>query len=201
MTTSGRFALPGTFRRLLKPRKPGIGFPARALISLRLSVRKLGHLPFIAEDLGIITPDVVALRDEFELPGIRVFQFGFDGNPVIRISPTIASRTPSPTPERTTTTPLGPGLSLCRRHVRQAARTYAGKTGAETGEVSWDFISSVWSSKSGVAIAPLQDLLNLGVEGRMNVPGVAVGNWRWRCTEEMLKPFNFRPAARTDNFY
>ena len=51
-------------------------------------------------------------------------------------------------------------------HVRQAARTYAGKTGAGTGEVSWDFISSVWSSKSGVAIAPLQDLLNLGVEGR-----------------------------------
>jgi 4-alpha-glucanotransferase len=49
----------------------------------------------------------------------------------------------------------------------------------------------VWSSKSGLAIAPLQDLLNLGVEGRMNVPGVATGNWRWRCTEEMLKPSIF----------
>jgi 4-alpha-glucanotransferase len=50
---------------------------------------------------------------------------------------------------------------------------------------------SVWSSKAGLAIAPLQDLLNLGVEGRMNVPGVAAGNWRWRCTEEMIKPLFF----------
>jgi 4-alpha-glucanotransferase len=49
----------------------------------------------------------------------------------------------------------------------------------------------VWSSKSGLAIAPLQDLLNLGVEGRMNVPGVATGNWRWRCTEDMLTPSIF----------
>ena len=69
--------------------------------------------------------------------------------------------------------------------------SYAGKAGAETGEVAWDFIRSVWSSRSGLAIAPLQDLLNLGVEGRMNVPGVANGNWRWRCTEEMLKPSIF----------
>ena len=59
------------------------------------------------------------------------------------------------------------------------------------GESDWDFIRSVWSSKSGLAIAPLQDLLNLGVEGRMNVAGVATGNWRWRCTEEMLKPSIF----------
>ena len=62
---------------------------------------------------------------------------------------------------------------------------------AETGEVAWDFIRSVWSSKSGLAIAPLQDLLNLGVEGRMNVPGVATGNWSWRCAEDLLKPSLF----------
>jgi hypothetical protein len=55
----------------------------------------------------------------------------------------------------------------------------------------WDFMRSVWSSKAGLAIAPLQDLLNLSVEGRMNVPGVAAGNWRWRCTEEMIKPLFF----------
>jgi 4-alpha-glucanotransferase len=65
------------------------------------------------------------------------------------------------------------------------------KTGGGTGEVVWEFIQSVWSGKSGVAIAPLQDLLNLGVEGRMNVPGVATCNWRWRSTEEMLKPAIF----------
>ena len=65
------------------------------------------------------------------------------------------------------------------------------KAGGEGGEIAWDFIRSVWSSKSGLAIAPLQDLLNLGLEGRMNVPGVAAGNWCWRCTEEMLTPSIF----------
>jgi 4-alpha-glucanotransferase len=57
--------------------------------------------------------------------------------------------------------------------------------------MTWEFVRSVWSSKAGMAIAPLQDLLNLGIEGRMNVPGIATGNWRWRCTEEMLKPSLF----------
>jgi 4-alpha-glucanotransferase len=63
--------------------------------------------------------------------------------------------------------------------------------GGGIAEVAWDFIRSVWFSKSGLAIAPLQDLLNLGEEGQMNVPGIAAGNWRWRCTEEMLTPSIF----------
>jgi 4-alpha-glucanotransferase len=148
----------------------------------------LGHLPFIAEDLGIITPDVVALRDKFELPGIRVFQFGFDGrsdNPHLphNYSPNTVAYTG--THDNATTRAWFESLP---ENARQAARSYAAKAGVGTAEVAWDFIRSVWSSKSGLAIAPLQDLLNLGVEGRMNVPGVAAGNWRWRCTEEMLKP-------------
>ena len=152
---------------------------------------ELGHLPFIAEDLGIITPDVVALRDKFELPGIRVFQFGFDGNPdnphlPHNCVPNAVAYTG--THDNNTTRAWFESLP---EHVRQAARSYASKAGTETGEVVWEFIRSVWSSKSGVAIAPLHDLLNLGVEGRMNVPGVATGNWRWRCTEEMLKPSIF----------
>ena len=76
-------------------------------------------------------------------------------------------------------------------NVRQAVRNYAAQAGARTGEAAWDFLRIVWSSKAGLTIAPLQDLLNLGVEGRMNVPGIAAGNWRWRCTEEMLKPSIF----------
>jgi 4-alpha-glucanotransferase len=63
--------------------------------------------------------------------------------------------------------------------------------GVGSGEIAWDFVRLVWSSKACLAIAPLQDLLNLGVEGRMNVPGVATGNWRWRCTQEMLKTSMF----------
>jgi len=152
---------------------------------------ELGHLPFIAEDLGIITPDVVALRDKFELPGIRVFQFGFDGNPGNPHLPhNCGPNTVAYTGTHDNNTTRGWFESL-PEHVRQATRNYVGKPSTGTGEAVWEFIRSVWSSKSGVAIAPLQDLLNLGVEARMNVPGVAAGNWRWRCTEEMLKRSTF----------
>jgi 4-alpha-glucanotransferase len=152
---------------------------------------ELGHLPFIAEDLGIITPDVVALRDKFELPGIRVFQFGFDGDPGNPHLPhNYGTNTVGYTGTHDNNTTRGWFESLSE-NVRFAARSYAGKAGAGNGEIAWDFIRSVWSSKCGLAIAPLQDLLNLGVEGRMNVPGVATGNWRWRCTDAMLKPSIF----------
>lgn len=152
---------------------------------------ELGHLPFIAEDLGIITPDVVALRDQFELPGIRVFQFGFDGNPGNPHLPlNCVPNTVAYTGTHDNNTTRGWYESLPEQ-VRQAASSYAARAGAATGEIAWDCIRSVWASPSGLAIAPLQDLLNLGVEGRMNVPGVANGNWCWRCTEEMLKPSLF----------
>jgi len=148
-------------------------------------------LPFIAEDPGIITPDVVALREQFELPGIRVFQFGFDGNSGNPHLPHhYGPNTVAYTGTHDNNTSRGWFDSL-PEHVRQVARSYAERTGAGTGEIAWDFMRSVWSSKAGLAIAPLQDLLNLGVEGRMNVPGVAAGNWRWRCTEEMIKPLFF----------
>ena len=171
-----------------KTAEPGHWIPGPGAGFFEAIRAELGHLPFIAEDLGIITPDVVALRDKFELPGISVFQFGFDGNPSNphlphNCVPNAVAYTG--THDNNTTRAWFESLP---EHVRQAARSYARKAGAETGEVAWDFIRSVWSSRSGLAIAPLQDLLNLGVEGRMNVPGVAAGNWRWRCTEEMLKP-------------
>ncbi|HXR48267.1 MAG TPA: 4-alpha-glucanotransferase [Candidatus Limnocylindrales bacterium] len=174
-----------------KTAEPGHWVPGPGAAFFEAVRAELGYLPFIAEDLGIITPDVVALRDKFELPGIRVFQFGFDGNPDNPHLPhsygpnTVAY---TGTHDNNTTRAWFESLP---EHVRQAARVYAAKAGAGTGEVAWDLIRSVWSSEAGLAMAPLQDLLNLGVEGRMNVPGVAAGNWRWRSTEEMLKPAIF----------
>jgi 4-alpha-glucanotransferase len=174
-----------------KTAEPGHWVPGPGAAFFEAVQAELGHLPFIAEDLGIITPDVVALRDEFELPGIRVFQFGFDGNPANPHLPhNCGPNTVAYTGTHDNDTTRGWFESL-PEHVRQAARSYVGKAGAGAGEVVWDFIQSVWSSKAGLAIAPLQDLLNLGVEGRMNVPGTPAGNWRWRCTEEMLKPSLF----------
>ena len=171
--------------------EPGRWVPGPGAAFFEAVRAELGHLPFIAEDLGIITPDVVALRDQFELPGIRVFQFGFDGNPGNPHLPhNCDPNTVAYTGTHDNNTTRGWFESL-PEHVRQAASSYASKAGAGTGEIAWDFIRSVWSSKACLAIAPLQDLLNLGVEGRMNVPGVATGNWRWRCTEEMLKPSLF----------
>ena len=174
-----------------KTAEPGHWVPGPGAAFFEAVRAELGHLPFIAEDLGIITPDVVALRDKFELPGTRVFQFGFDGDPGNPHLPhNCVPNTVGYTATHDNNTTRGWFESLPEQ-VRQIARNYAGKVSNGTGEVVWEFIGSVWSSKSGVAIAPLQDLLNLGVEGRMNVPGVATGNWRWRCTEEMLKPSVF----------
>ena len=174
-----------------KTAAPGHWVPGPGAEFFETVLVELGHLPFIAEDLGIITPDVVALRDQFELPGIRVFQFGFDGNPSNPHLPhNYDPNTVAYTGTHDNNTTRG-WFESRPENVRQAARNYASQAGAKAGEVAWDFIQSVWSSRSGLAIAPLQDLLDLGEEGRMNVPGVAAGNWRWRCTEDMLKPSVF----------
>ena len=153
---------------------------------------ELGHLPFIAEDLGLITPDVVALRDKFGLPGMRVLQFAFDGNsnnPHLPENYTANTVVYTGTHDNTMTRAWFEALP---ENVRRSARSYATQSGADTtAAVAWDFIRLAWSSKAGLSITPLQDLLNLGVEGRMNVPGTAVGNWGWRYTEEMLTPSVF----------
>ena len=157
--------------------------------------RELGHLPFIAEDLGLITPDVVALRDKFALPGMRVLQFAFDGNSANphlphNFTPNMVVYTG--THDNTTTRAWFEGLP---ENVRRTVWSYLDHADQRTSEVAWELMRLAWSSKAGLAIAPLQDLLNLGVEGRMNLPGTAEGNWRWRCTEEMLVPSVFERLA------
>src|SRR5262249_3459074 len=75
--------------------------------------------------------------------------------------------------------------------ARRTVWNYVDHPDQRTSEVAWQMIRLAWSSKAGLAIAPLQDLLNLGVEGRMNLPGTAEGNWRWRATDERLVPSVF----------
>jgi 4-alpha-glucanotransferase len=153
--------------------------------------REFGHLPFIAEDLGLITPDVVALRNKFGLPGMRVLQFAFDGhtdNPHLPNNFTPNTVVYTGTHDNTTTRAWFEGLP---ESDRRTVWSCVGNPSGKTSEIAWELIRLAWSSKAGLAIAPLQDLLNLGVEGRMNLPGTAAGNWRWRCTEEMLVPSVF----------
>jgi 4-alpha-glucanotransferase len=152
----------------------------------RVIQRELGRLPFIAEDLGLITPDVVALRDQFKLPGMRVLQFAFDGHPDNPHLPNNYGENSvvyTGTHDNTTTRAWFEALP---ENSRRLASTYFNHTAARTDEPAWEMIRLAWSSKAGLAMVPLQDVLNLGVEGRMNLPGTAAGNWRWRCTEEML---------------
>jgi 4-alpha-glucanotransferase len=148
--------------------------------------KELGALPFIAEDLGLITPDVCALRDRFELPGMRVLQFAFDGKPDNPHLPenyipnTVAYTGTHDNP------PTRGWFAELPNRQRQNLWNYLKQPAGEDREAASALINLAWSSSAALAMAPLQDLLNLGSEARMNLPGRAEGNWRWRCTEDML---------------
>jgi len=158
---------------------PGAGF-------FRAAQKELGRLPFIAEDLGLIAPDVQVLRDEFQVPGTRVLQFAFDGHPDNPYLPdnfvpnTVAY---TGTHDNPTTRQWYEELSDERRKLFWGYLKRAPGDGAEAAPL---LVHLAWSSVAALAIAPLQDLLNLGKEARMNVPGRPDGNWRWRVAEDML---------------
>jgi 4-alpha-glucanotransferase len=148
--------------------------------------RELGSLPFIVEDLGYITPDVNALRNQFHLPGTRVLQFAFDGH---SDNPYLPHNYASNTVVYTGTHDNPPTRQWYEElPAEQQANVwrYLKSSPAVGRNVAWDLIRLAWSSTAALAIAPLQDLLNLGAEARMNVPGRADGNWAWRSAEELL---------------
>jgi 4-alpha-glucanotransferase len=153
---------------------------------------ELGHLPFIAEDLGLITPDVQDLRDQLRLPGMRVLQFAFDGhadNPYLPrnfVHNTVAY---TGTHDNATTRQWYEELP---DYQRQNFWSYLKRAPGTSADAAPELMRLAWSSPAALAIAPLQDLLNLGSEARMNLPGRADGNWRWRVREEMLSPQAFR---------
>ena len=156
------------------------------------SVEKgLGALPFLAEDLGLITPDVTALRDQFYLPGMRILQFAFDGNPDNPYLPAnYAANTVVYTGTHDNATTRGWYEDLSDAQQQNVWRSL-GRCPDAAPEIPRALMHVAWESVAALAIAPLQDLLNLGNDARMNVPGRAEGNWRWRCTDEMLSPRAF----------
>jgi len=164
---------------------PGAGF-------FEAVQKELGCLPFIAEDLGLITPDVQALRGQFQIPGTRVLQFAFDGhrdNPYLPdnfVHNTVAY---TGTHDNATTRQWYEELS---GDQRRNLWSYLKRAPGESAEVAPALMRLAWSSTAALAMAPLQDLLNLGKEGRMNVPGRADGNWRWRVTEDKLSDSAFQ---------
>ncbi len=155
----------------------------------------LGDLPVIAEDLGVITPEVEALRDEFALPGMKILQMAFGRDPKAHdYRPHHHSKhcaVYTATHDHNTTVgwfmaEAGKETTQSREEVEQE-RAFALKyLGTEGREIQWDMIRLAMSSVATLAIFPLQDVLGLGSEARMNRPGTAKGNWEWRFQAGVL---------------
>jgi 4-alpha-glucanotransferase len=147
--------------------------------------RALGRLPLLAEDLGMITKDVLLLRDRFHLPGMRVLQFAFDGDPKNTFLPqNYIHNTVAYTGTHDNDTTRG-WYATVPAESQQAVAELLERSDLREDEVAWELIRLAHESVAALVIVPLQDLLNLGSEGRMNVPGVPEGNWQWRFTPSM----------------
>jgi len=144
----------------------------------------LGKLPIIVEDLGIITPDVVALKNRYDFPGIKVLQFSFDSEATcIDLPHYFPTHSVVYTGTHDTDTTRG-WFEKASDEERERVLRYIGGDGQD---IAWDMIRIAQGSAANIAIVPVCDLLNLGSEARMNWPGVAQGNWSWRFTEEQLE--------------
>jgi 4-alpha-glucanotransferase len=153
---------------------------------------ELGKLPIIAEDLGVITPEVEALRDRFGFPGMKVLQFAFSGgNQYLQHNYIRNCVVYTGTHDNDTTLgwlhDCGSASSTQNLQAKEAERRRAlAYVGTDGREINWDFIRLAFMSVANTAIVPLQDVLGLGCEARMNTPSRAEGNWCWRFRPEML---------------
>lgn len=143
----------------------------------------LGGLPLVAEDLGLITEDVDLLRKRFGMPGMRVLHFAFsDAENKYLPHNFDEQNTVVYTGTHDNDTTRGWYTTLPEKE-RDLVRRYLGRDGSD---IAWDLIRLAWSSVADTAIAPLQDVLDLGVEARMNTPGKAEHNWCWRLNDGAL---------------
>jgi 4-alpha-glucanotransferase len=146
----------------------------------------LGGLPFFAEDLGYITPDVHALRERLKIPGMAVLQFGF-GNlgAHAHLPHTFTNDKVVYTGTHDNDTLLGWWESGATEFERQQVEAYLGR--CEDG-INWAMIRAASDSVASLCVVPMQDALGLGSDARMNVPSRSRGNWRWRFGAELLRP-------------
>jgi 4-alpha-glucanotransferase len=155
-----------------------------------------GELPVIAEDLGVITADVVELRDRHHLPGMRVLQFAFGGDELA------AEYVPENYPEWSVAytgthdndtviglfqSGVGDNSTRSEEMIEKERRSILAYTKTDGSELNWDFIKAVWFSKSEIVITTMQDILGLGSEARMNVPGKMGKLWAWRFSWDQLE--------------
>ena len=151
-----------------------------ATVSRELGGADNGTLPIIAEDLGVITPDVVELREGFHLPGMKILQFGFSGADNPFLPHNYPTNCVAYTGTHDNDTALG-WFNTAPKDERKFALRYLNSDGSD---FAWDLIREVWLSVAVYAVAPMQDVLSLGTEARMNYPSRLGGNWEWRMEEE-----------------
>ncbi len=162
----------------------GKWIPAKGYEMLKKLKEQIRELPLVAEDLGVITPEVEQLRDIFELPGMKVFQFAFGSDAKNQNLPHNYTRNfivYTGTHDNDTT--LG-WLHSIKGNTRKQMKRYLGEHGKKALR---NALEMTWASCADTAILPLQDLLELGTYARMNKPGTATGNWEWRFKWSQLK--------------
>ena len=158
-----------------------------------------GKLPIVAEDLGVITPDVERLRDRFRLPGMKVLQFAFDGNPRNPYLPSNikGSRWVVYTGTHDNPTTLGWWQRLDESSKRQVGELL----GCHVEAPGWQLMELGMATSAALVVSPLQDLLHLDDQARFNTPGTIGGNWCWRMSafdealQGALKGYGERAAA------
>ena len=151
----------------------------------------LGTLPIVAEDLGVITPEVEGLRDRHNIPGMVVLQFRIvdDGFRLEDVSENSVCYTGTHDNDTTLGWFRGsPNDIRSDEEIRETQLTALARTGGSAEAIHTDLIKVAFSSNSHIAIAPLQDYLGLGSEARINTPGSSGGNWRWRVIDAQLSP-------------
>ena len=144
---------------------------------------RLGVVPIIAEDLGVITPDVEALRDDFELPGMAILEFAFGEHEDHAYLPHNHRKELVVYPGTHDNDTVVGWYQSAGERTRDHARRYLNASG---NDIAWDFIRAAYRSHADTAIIAMQDALALDGGSRMNVPGQAEGNWGWRMGREAM---------------
>ena len=176
----------------------GTWVPGPGIDLFNVLKRELGGLPLVAEDLGVITPGVEKLRDDTGLPGMRILQFAFGGDVTFKFLPhNFEPHTVVYTGTHDNDTTAGWFATL-----PDGERTFVTKYAPQIAEdPAGELLRMAWASVAQLAIAPLQDVLGLGTEARMNVPGRADGNWSWRATQFQLAHQSFNRLSEWTHLY
>ncbi len=184
-----------------------VNVPGKELF--RTLKQKLGELPVMAEDLGVITPDVEELRDEFRFPGMRILQFAFGGDtenidlPHNYIGNCVAY---TGTHDNDTTvgwfnSQVDESSTRDQAEISKEHDFCLKYLDSDGEEIHWDFIREVWKSVANTAITPMQDVLGLGNKARMNLPASESGNWQWRCEKDAFSNENAKRLKEFTEVY